>query len=72
VKAGQTAWFSGAVVKAHVEDMVDCARWKRTQRRSGHRWLCGSEMTGLGFRGSDTIKKSYVRRYRLKKEFRTD
>jgi hypothetical protein len=27
------------------------------RRRSGRQWVCGREMKGLGFRGSDTLKK---------------
>jgi hypothetical protein len=43
----------GADVEAHA---VEGARWRQTRRRSGHRRVCGGEMKGLGFRGSDTIK----------------
>jgi hypothetical protein len=37
--------------------MEEGTQWRQTQRRSGRRWVCGKEMTGLGFRGSDTLKK---------------
>jgi hypothetical protein len=33
------------------------AALRRTWRRSRRWWVCGGEMTGLGFRGSDTLKK---------------
>jgi hypothetical protein len=49
--------FPSAVVEAHVEDMEQDAQWRCTRRRSGHRWVCGREITGLGFRGSRTLKK---------------
>jgi hypothetical protein len=39
------------------EDAEEGARWRRTQRRSGHRWVCGGEMIGLGFKGLGTLKK---------------
>jgi hypothetical protein len=41
----------GADVEAHTEDGEEGAWWRRTWRRSGRRWVCGEEMTGLGFRG---------------------
>jgi hypothetical protein len=46
-----------AGVEAHAEDTEEGARWRRTWRRSGHRWVCGEEMTGLVFRGLGTLKK---------------
>jgi hypothetical protein len=30
---------------------------RHTWRRSEHRWVCDREMTGLGFRGSGTLRK---------------
>jgi hypothetical protein len=47
--ARHTAWTSTAGM-----------RWRRTWRRSRHRWVCGGEMIGLGFRGSGTLKKRIV------------
>jgi hypothetical protein len=44
----------GAGVEAHTEEG---AQWRRTRRRSGRQQMCGGEMTGLGFMGSDTLKK---------------
>jgi hypothetical protein len=52
-----------AGVEAHAEDAEEGTRWRRTQRmrrRSGHRWLCGEEMPGLGFRGSAHLKRRIV------------
>jgi hypothetical protein len=46
-----------AGVEAHAEDTEDGAWWRQTWRRSGHRWVCGEEMTGLVFRGLGTLKK---------------
>jgi hypothetical protein len=40
-----------------VEDTQEGARWRRTQRRSKHRWVFCGEMKQLGFRGSCTLKK---------------
>jgi hypothetical protein len=50
----------GTGVETHVDDAVEGAWWRRTWRRwrrSGHRQVCGKEITGLGFRGSGTLKK---------------
>jgi hypothetical protein len=47
----------GAGMEAHTEDAVEGARWRLTQWRSGHWRVCVGEMTGLGFRGSSTLKK---------------
>jgi hypothetical protein len=52
-----------AGVEAHAEDAEEGTRWRRTQRmqrRSGHQWLCGKEMTGLGFRGLAHLKRRIV------------
>jgi hypothetical protein len=33
---------------------------RRTQRRSGRRWVCGGEMAGFVFRGSGTPERRIV------------
>jgi hypothetical protein len=63
----QARWWHGPrwlhAVEAHVEEerdigveMVD-AVLRQTWRRSGHQWVCGEKMTGLGFRDLITLKK---------------
>jgi hypothetical protein len=47
----------GDSVEAHAEDAEEGVPWRRTWRRSGRRWICDGEMIGLGFRGSNTLKK---------------
>jgi hypothetical protein len=46
----------GTDVEAHAEDAEEGAWWRQTQR-SEHRWVCGGEIKGLGFRGLATLKK---------------
>jgi hypothetical protein len=47
----------GASVEAYVEDTKEGVQWRWMQMRRGRWWVCGGKMTGLGFRGSNTIKK---------------
>jgi hypothetical protein len=47
----------GAGMETHAEDAEEGAWWRWTRRKSGHRWVYGGEMKGLGFRGSGTLKK---------------
>jgi hypothetical protein len=56
VKARQMARFSGASTWRRSEAPA-WRRMRRTRRRNGHRLVCGGKITGLGFRGSSTLKK---------------
>jgi hypothetical protein len=45
--------------EGRADGAVEGTRWRPTRRtrwKSGRQWVCGEEMTGLGFKGSDTLK----------------
>jgi hypothetical protein len=60
--AGGIDLNGGHAVEAHMEEergacveAVDAAS-RQMRRRSEHQWVCGGEMTWLGFRSSGTLR----------------